>query len=504
MYTSRHNVFLETPHEHTVVFNALWGSMDILDKREYEVYKKIERDGDCFEHENIVAAFLEAGYISRNETVENAKFTTEYQKYIQHMASMPENFFIIPSYDCNLSCIYCFQEDVDKIHDVMKEEVIEEVFHVIEILRNERGNRGIPQITIYGGEPLLDNENQIHAVKKILQESQARNFKKIIVTNGVNLNKFISLLKDNHVDEVHVTLDGCKSVHDARRKMKNGKGTFEKIIKGIESALSEEIPIHLRIIVDRNNLEALPDLIRFLEDKTWLDNPFFRMHVGRIYECGAVSTSPYKEKNYITLVELLQYWAANASRLRGVDFGFRGIKKALFDGKIPTPLFSYCPSCTNEFVFDLMGDIYPCPGGCGDPSLKVGTFYPSMKYNDSFHKWRARNVLRIEKCQHCQFALVCGGGCPLENLAEGKDIFEPFCTPIKEEMQIGVNILYPQLLQVNDRIPRENICCQPPQKSNSCCKDADDPKKESIMKEKEEPKCNCGQIKIIPLEEEEE
>ena len=488
MHVSNHNILLKTPGKDTVIFNPLWGSMDILEPEEVEILEKIKK-GDCNQQDETVAAFLEAGYVCMNEAAENAKFASEYQKFIQHVASMPENFFIIPSYACNLACVYCFQEDVEKLHEVIKEDVIDEAFAAIEAYRNERGTTGTPQITIYGGEPLLDNEKQIKAVKKILKESRKRGYKKIVVTNGVTLKKFVDMLAEHQIDEVHVTLDGCREVHDARRMMRNGEGTFDKIVKGIEAALKKGLQIHLRIIVDKNNLDYLPDLIRFLDEKEWLDNPKFRMHVGRIYECGAVSTSPYKEKYYITLLDLIQYWAEHASQLKGVEFGFRGIDKALNTGKVPSPLFSYCPSCTNEFVFDLKGDIYPCPGGCGDLSLKVGTFYPQVEYFDTFYKWRSRNILRIEKCQHCDVALICGGGCPLENLAEGKDIFEPACISAKSEMQIGVNILYPQMLQVEDRLmtPVTESCCSTDNVSERMSR--------------KEPQCNCSEVKIIPLDE---
>ena len=195
----------------------------------------------------------------------------------------------------------------------------------------------------------------------------------------------------------------------------------------------------------------------------------------------------------------------------GIDLWFRGIDRALYYGKISSPVFSNCPSCTNEFVFDLNGDIYACPGGCGDTGLRVGTFHPQLEYFDIFRKWRSRTILRIEKCQYCDVALLCGGGCPLENLAEGKDIFDPACQSIKEEMQLGVTILYPQLLDVDeDRIlqPVEAPCCEQRQsvQSSSCDSEKNQNPQEviSMGEKKEEPKCNCAEIKIIPLEEEEE
>lgn len=496
MHVSNYNILLKTPGKETVIFNQLWGSMDILDQKDVEILEKIRTTGDCYEDEETVAALLEAGYVSVNEAVENTKFAAEYQEFVQHMASMPENFFIIPSYACNLKCVYCFQEDVEKIHEVMDEKTIDEVFAAIDAIRAERGNKGTPQITVYGGEPLLDNEKQIKAVKKILEESQKRNYKKIVVTNGVTLEKFIKMLVDSHIDEVHVTLDGCSKVHDARRMMRSGQGTFDAIVRGIQGALDACLNIHLRIVVDKNNLENLPELISFLDRKKWLGNPHFRMHVGRIYECGAVSTSPYKKKYYLEHMDLMNYWAAHASQLKGVEFDFRGIRSALETGKLPSPQFSYCPSCTNEMVFDLKGDIYPCPGGCGDPRLKVGTFSPQAEYFDIFRKWKARTILRIGECQHCNLALTCGGGCPLEILAEGKDIFDPACMPIKEEMQMGVRVFYPQLLRLADQ-PR-------PVQEPCACGGENEKEVMSMPMKKKQPECNCTEIKVVPLDEDEE
>ncbi|MBU7046248.1 MAG: 4Fe-4S cluster-binding domain-containing protein [Theionarchaea archaeon] len=220
MHVSNHNILLKTPGKDTVIFNPLWGSMDILEPEEVEILEKIKK-GDYNGKDETVAPFLEAGYVCMNEAAENAKFASEYQRFIQHVASMPENFFIIPSYACNLACVYCFQEDVEKLHEVIKEDVIDEAFAAIEAYRNERGTTGTPQITIYGGEPLLDNEKQIKAVKKILKESRKRGYKKIVVTNGVTLKKFVDMLAEHQIDEVHVTLDGCREVHDSRRMMRN-------------------------------------------------------------------------------------------------------------------------------------------------------------------------------------------------------------------------------------------------------------------------------------------
>ncbi len=503
MHVSNHNIIFKAPDEGFIIFNPLWGSMDILEPEEVDILEKIKTTGDCYGEEETLAALLEAGYVCMNESVENARFAAEYQKFFQRMASMPENFFIIPSYACNLACVYCFQKEMEKIFEIMDESTIDRVFATIDTMRNERGNKGRPQMSIYGGEPLLDNEKQIKAVKKILKESRNRGYKTLIITNGVTLKKLVPMLVESDVDEIHITLDGPRKVHDSRRMMRNGEGTFDSIVEGIEKALNKGLNIHLRMVVDRNNLKSVPDFVKFVDEKKWKDFPNFRMHIGRTYECGTVSSSEYKEKYYISMVELLQYYEEHVTELKDVDFTFRRLRETAHTGKAPSPLFSNCPSCTNEFVFDLKGDIYPCPGGCGDTRLRVGTFYPQVEYFDIFHKWRSRTILRMEKCQHCDVALVCGGGCPLENLAEGKDIFEPACIPVREEMQIGVNVLYPHLVQLADQPVIQEPCCGPHISVEESCCSQEEPGGDSVEKKKEQPRCNCGEVKIIPLDEEE-
>ena len=71
MHVSNHNILLKTPGKDTVIFNPLWGSMDILEPEEVEILEKIKK-GDCNQQDETVTAFLEAGYVCTNEAAENA------------------------------------------------------------------------------------------------------------------------------------------------------------------------------------------------------------------------------------------------------------------------------------------------------------------------------------------------------------------------------------------------------------------------------------------------
>ena len=81
-----------------------------------------------------------------------------------------------------------------------------------------------------------------------------------VVTNGFDVEAFLPLLSKTGVREVQVTLDGPPEIHDRRRVLHNGLGTFARVAAGIDALLAAQIPVNLREEVDRENLPALPAL----------------------------------------------------------------------------------------------------------------------------------------------------------------------------------------------------------------------------------------------------
>lgn len=501
MYISKYNITFPTSTGDKLILNPLWGSMDLLGQDAIRVLDDVYKRGYFDQDNTFLQEMLAAGYISTSESVENEKMNSEYKKYKAHIASMPENFFIIPTYGCNLACIYCFQNNVPKTQEVISDEIISRVFAAISQIRSERNSKARPQITIYGGEPLQHTAKQISAIGKILTHCMEFDYKSLIVTNGVTLSKYSEILKKHHIGEIHVTLDGTREVHDARRMSRNKKGTFDQIVRGIESALQLGLQIHLRIVVDKRNIENLPELIVFLDNRGWLDIPQFRIHVGRTNECGVF----VRDTHYLDRIELLHFFVRHEKELKGVDFGFRGIKRAILTGELPAPLFNHCPSCVQELVFDLHGNIYACPGACGQARYQVGRFSPSLEFIDAVGQWQSRSIMTMEKCRNCDLALVCGGGCPLEGLIEGKGLFQPDCLPIREEMQLGVELYSPFLLNSIDKPTDLESCSCSCSYSSSDAEAEEEPATQKgdvpSANSNNATSCNCN-IKIIPLDEE--
>lgn len=50
------------------------------------------------------------------------------------------------------------------------------------------------------------------------------------------MENYINIFKrfENTIDSVQITIDGIKLIHDSRRVYKNGKGTFDDIVNGLD------------------------------------------------------------------------------------------------------------------------------------------------------------------------------------------------------------------------------------------------------------------------------
>ena len=86
-----------------------------------------------------------------------------------------------------------------------------------------------PIIQLFGGEPLLYKgfDELIWYIKK-------RRLRCHIVTNGTLLNEKAPILVENQVDEIWVSMDGPKDIHDEIRGI---KGTYDRVIEGIETLI---------------------------------------------------------------------------------------------------------------------------------------------------------------------------------------------------------------------------------------------------------------------------
>ncbi|MBN1409948.1 MAG: radical SAM protein [Spirochaetales bacterium] len=414
------------------LINLLSGNADVLTAEEAALFENGMPSDP--------GPYIEKGYIV-DEKEEEKNFKSRYLDFIDKRENDEVQLFYVTNYTCNFNCSYCYQSDYPREAVPAAREVMDVFFRHID----SRFGDARTYITLFGGEPLLPGRQSKENIHYMLQKAAERGLDIAVVTNGYNLVEYAAILKTGRIREVQVTLDGTAEVHNSRRPLKNGSGTFGRIVEGIDHLLfREKIPVNLRVVVDKDNIENLPELARFAIDRGWTSSEIFKTQLGRNYELHYCQKDSDRLYSRLSLYEKIYGMLKEHPHI--VEFhkpSFSIAKFLLENGKLPDPLYDSCPGCKREWAFDCRGDIYPCTATVGKPGESVGKFYPETVLNeDVISEWQNRDVLSIKECSQCSLRLACGGGCAsVAKNANGK-ILSPDCRPVRELLELGMNCYF--------------------------------------------------------------
>ena len=143
---------------------------------------------------------------------------------------------------CNCRCIMC---------DIWKRETSERV-EVADLDRHRASLRklGVRQVVLTGGEPLLHND-----LSALCSFFRAEGIRLTLLTTGLLLHKRAHEVAA-YFDDVIVSIDGPREVHDAIRRV---PGAFDLIVKGIAAVRARQprMPIACRTTVQKANFRHL-------------------------------------------------------------------------------------------------------------------------------------------------------------------------------------------------------------------------------------------------------
>ncbi len=443
MIPAKNNIIVKIQNLNTseyAILNPISGSFDLMDQSEYNLLQKM-MEGEVPD-KDFSSYILERGYAFKNQEDQNTAINKAYREFKDEVAESQVQLMLVPTYGCNLACTYCFQHGIEGRPTLITKEIVDTFFDYAR--KNFSQGTHKPFITLFGGEPLVNSPAQRSIIQYIVDKCADEDYKLSAVTNGYDFIEYIDILKKVKIKEIQFTLDGSKDIHDNRRATANKKGTFDRIVAGIEAAVNNKMPVNLRSVVDTENVKDIVNLAEFLDKKGWLDLPpeFFKTQIGRNYELFDCYAKP---QHLMTQVEL---WGEFASLSKVYPVlakfhrpDFKGIRHLVDTGEMYMASFDTCPACKTEWVFDLYGNIYGCTASCGREEYLLGTFWPEVNLNAAaINTWQKRDVKSIPKCRDCKYDVICGGGCGVVAANQNSgNILSPDCRPIQELMEIGIN-----------------------------------------------------------------
>ncbi len=448
MYLTRFLLTKEIDRNTTLLVNTLSGAVDLIEKKEKELLFRLQgRNSKSFLKKEFEKKLRERGYLFGSEEEEKIVFRKIANLFNEGPTSLPE-FYLCYTYSCNLKCTYCnerhLSNQVKKIK-AMQPEQLEAVLNVISTIRSASMPKEKGVIVLFGGEPLLPTNR--NSVMTTLNFAREKDFSVIIVSNGVLIERFREVLSSYRdiIEVIAISLDGPQAINDQRRKAKKGS-CFEQIVKGVNILLSEGLNVEVRPIVDRENIDFLPELASFIIGQRWTSYKNFSAKIAKTMfplqraELGypfAMSNSEFLIQLSI-LVKKCPVMAIFGRQWLGDFEPFVYLREILDGQKVVMPKLSGCKAITpGMYIFGPDNLIYPCLELVGIPQYATGRFYPSFEEFSIKEQWRKFKILKQSpKCKQCNLVTLCGGGCPLTYLVFGsQNRDDQECAEIKKTLE---------------------------------------------------------------------
>lgn len=376
--------------------NLLTGSLSIIPREQISEVKKI-LNGNLREtdDEELIIQMEEEGFIVPDDFDEMNVIKYHYWKN-----RMDNRYFVlsvITSYNCDLNCVYCFQQENRKMPTPY---ISREVLKRIPLLIKNKAREGFGIFTVGwdGGEASLSLDKILEAgaeIKNICDQCGVTLYQDF-ATNGYSLNEEkIRLLNSIGITNLAITLAGDQIEHDKLRKTINGGNTFEKILENIR--IAKDIIPNILIIVNmtRTNVDSLYSLIDRLSELQLYDNIFLNFKRVIPYNMDWLQKLCLPKDEYNKEVVQLQRYCRSKNIMVG-------------NTHIMNPTFYHClAGRKNSFAIDFEGNLYKCLECCEKP---VGYLNECgeliLSEND--------NVIDIfldNKCVNCIQLPCCAGGC---------------------------------------------------------------------------------------------
>ena len=410
-----------------------------------------------------IESLIARGYLTDKSVDEEREYVVRLTHRFHDIAINRQRpgFLIIPTYECNLRCPYCFETETridlnkeGRLLTVMSPEMADAAFQTIEIMvrRKLRPNQTYEdalsrlRITLYGGEPLM--RPTLPIVDYIVKRGRALGMNFYAITNGVELQDFEHLLGPDGISGMQITLDGPEEIHDVNRLGPRYRHTYFTIMDNFELAVRRGAKVSVRVHTDWKSIGRTSEITGELARRGLLDSPNLsvytvprhKWHVGEQFPMYPnMAMHEVKQK----LVQLSQS-GENGAEIRKV-----GVPDENTIDKLATYMrggiaalsnkVEYCSANTGGMnILDPFGAIYSCWDTVGHEAEKIGTYsVEGPVFNQRAEDWISRCPGDIPQCSNCKYVMFHFGGCAGLPVEMGFGLLHPACYAFQDVFMLN-------------------------------------------------------------------
>jgi uncharacterized protein len=388
---------------------------------------------------------------------------------------------------CNLDCKYCFFLSKEMLYPGSRFRMADELLE--DYIRQYIEAQAIPQVTVswQGGEPTLMGldffRRSVAYVEKYKKPNMQVDY--TIQTNGTTLDDAWGRFFRKHNFLVGISIDGPRELHDAYRVDKGGKGTLDRVLRGLEILKKHKVDFNILCTVHAANVDHPLEVYRFFRDELKAEFIQFIPIVERASQETLETANEgwgerpggqrplYTQRGELVtertvdperygrfLIGIFDEWVRNdVTRVYVQHFD---VALAAWYGE-PASVCIFAPTCGNALAIEHNGDLYACDHFV-EPDYLLGNIRDTdMIELVASEKQRQFGLDKAEKlpayCRECPVKFACEGGCPKNRFIktpDGEEGLNYLCAGYKmffEHIRLPMNTMA-ELLR-RDRAPFE-------------------------------------------------
>ncbi len=343
------------------------------------------------------------------------------------------------AHTCNLNCSYCFASQ-GKYHGERALMSFEVGKQALDFLIANSGSRRNLEVDFFGGEPLMnfDVVKRLVAYAREREKECRKHFRFTLTTNGMLIDDDVIDFVNRECDNVVLSLDGRKEIHDRLRVDYLGRGSYDVIVPKFKRLVEKRGGT--RYYMRGTFTHANPDFTRDLFHMA--DLGFTELSMEPVVAAMDDPAALTKEDIEIVKGEYEKLAAEMLRRRReGRPITFYHYMLDLKAGPCIYKRLSGCGSGTEYMAVTPWGDLYPCHQFVGEEKWRMGDVWQGVTNTALREEFRACNVYAREECRDCWARLYCSGGCAANAMhATGsiRGVYKSGCELFKKRIECAV------------------------------------------------------------------
>lgn len=336
---------------------------------------------------------------------------------------------------CNINCSYCYLPDrSDK--SILDLTLISDI--VDDLLLHE--SLIAPKLTVlwHAGEPLVLNSSYYNeAISIISRLSNITHIQHSMQTNATLLNSdHCDLISDNNI-QVGVSVDGPEFIHNMNRKGRNGLGTFNATMKGIELLHKYSIPFNTISVLTEHSTHHPKSMFEFFSD---IKTNYVCFNIDEVEGDNALSSFS-DDSEFVQFEFFLSYFYR---RLKNeANFKVRELDQMYSYIFSDSQVFSTLQNPMSILSVNQKGDLSTfSPELVSYEKFSFSNIYSGgiseIQHSSNYKEAAASIKLGVESCaRECSYFDVCGGGAPSNKYFENGSFNSTettFCKMMKKRL----------------------------------------------------------------------